>query len=164
MIKWKRDVALGIFLLLFSLSMYFYTGATIGTNTISLRLAQPDLYLQMWLIILGTLSIFLIFKAIRKKEETFLPKIWGKPQVITVLSMVIYLLSMKWIGFSLSTAIFMSFIVIFYSYYANKIKIEKKDRIIQLVFYVAFSVVTTFLLQYLFSEVLGVLLPRFKLF
>lgn len=164
MVKWKRDVALGTFLLLFSISMFFYTGATIGTNTISIRLAQPDVYLQMWLTILGLLSIALIFKGIKHKDEELLPKIWGKLQVLTVSSMAIYIFVMNWIGFTLATIIFLSFIVILYSFKSNKLKPPSKNRYLQLAFYIAFSVVMTFALQALFAEMLGVLLPRFRLF
>lgn len=69
MVKWKRDFILGAFLLVFSIFMFFYTGATIGTNTISIGLAQPEVYVQMWLFALGVLAAILIIKSLVKKEE-----------------------------------------------------------------------------------------------
>jgi len=163
MIKWKRDFILGAFLLVFSIVMFFYTGATIGTNTISIKLAQPQVYVQIWLIALGILAVILIIKSLVKKEDGVLPVIWGRMQIFTVVAMAIYLFVMKWIGFFLSSAMFLSIVLISYSYKANKIKTDKKQKILQIGGYIVFSVIAVAFTQYLFAEVLGVLLPRFKL-
>src|SRR5665647_3011927 len=130
MVKWKRDISLGVFMLLFSISMFFYVGASIGTTTISIKLAQPDVYLKMWLVVMGVLSVILIAKALVKKEDEVLPKIWGGIQIFTIAALAIYLLSMKWIGFFLSSAIFLSTVIIVYSYFSNKIKPNGKARVI----------------------------------
>ncbi len=163
MVKWKRDLILGVFMLVFSVAMFFYTGATIGTNTITIKAAQPQLYLQMWLVVLGVLSVILITRTLMKKEKELLPIIWGKLQVFTVAGMAIYLFVMKWIGFFLSSAIFLSIVIIVYSYKSNKVKARGKKLAIQLGAYILFSVAATALTQYLFAEVLGVLLPTFRL-
>jgi len=93
----------------------------------------------------------------------YLPVIWGKLQIFTVVAMAIYLFIMKWIGFFLSSVIFLSIIIIAYSYKANKIKSEGKQKAIQIGWYVVFSVISVAITQYLFADVLGVLLPRFNL-
>lgn len=163
MVKWKRDLILGAFLLVFSIILFFYTGATIGTNTITIKLAQPQVYVQMWLVVLGILAAILIVKSLVKKEDVVLPAIWGRLQIFTVVAMVIYLLVMKWIGFFLSSIIFLSIVIIVYSYKANKIKSDKKQKALQIGWYIVFSVISVAITQYLFAEVLGVLLPRFSL-
>lgn len=168
MAKWKRDVLYGIVILLVCIFGIVETqGMTLmGYDYWTTR---PDVYVWMWLALLGLFDIAMIVRALIKKNtpeyQKELPPIWCKEGVITIAALVVYLLVMKLIGFIISTVIFEFGLMALYGYKMGKVDFsDKKKAIKKLVFYLIVSVIATVATYYLFTDVLNVRLPKFKLF
>ena len=169
MLRWKRDVIYGIVI------MVACAFGIIQTKGLRLKgyeywTTRPDVYVWMWLSLLAAISLIMIVRAIVKRNTAYyqeeLPKIWCKEGVITLVLLVLYLLVMKTIGFIISTIIFEFITMWIYGSKMGKVnfKADKKKALLRLAFYAVLSVVATYATYYLFTSVLHVRLPKFKLF
>lgn len=163
MLRWKRDLYGGIGILIFCIANFIYAGF-MPKGSVDIPLARPDAYLKMWLALLSILSIVLIIKAIKNKDGMKMPKIWGRLSIFTVVALLIYLLIMPYIGFLISSILFLTATIIVYSFnMGNEVK-KGKSLVIQIVKYFAFSVITSVVVAYLFTNLLNVILPQWQLF
>ncbi len=169
MLRWKRDVIYGIAIL--AVCVF----GIIETQGLALKgyeywTTRPDVYVWMWLALLAAISLIMIIRAVVKRNTAYyqeeLPKIWCKEGVITLILLVLYLLVMKTIGFIISTVIFEFITMFIYGSKMGKVnfKADKKKAVIRIVLYAVISVVATYATYYLFTSVLSVRLPKFKLF
>lgn len=134
-----------------------------------IRLAQPGVYLRGWIEIFAALNVALIVNAIRKKDETKLVPMFQLQTIITLVLVAAYIFIMDKVGFLVSTALFTTIIVLYYSWEAGKFKDEngsiKKGAALykSIVIYVVISLVVAVATQFVFSELLNVNLPSWKL-
>lgn len=162
MVQWKRDSILGVCILAFSLVNIIYVKKSITSTTIAIKAAQPDVYLVLWLGIMAVLAFLLIIKSLRHKPETIQKKIWGKLQIFTVVAFAAYLFVMEYIGYLAASFIFLSMMIYVYSRSVEKKKGSALKK--QVALCLILSLVTAVLTEQLFRNVLGVVLPTFKLF
>lgn len=169
MLRWKRDVIYGAVIL--AVCVF----GIVETQGLTLKgyeywTTRPDVYVWMWLALLAAISLIMVIRAVIKRNSPYyqeeLPKIWCKEGVITLVLLVLYLLVMKTIGFIISTIIFEFVTMSMYGMKMGKVnfKADKKKALIRLALYAAISVIATFATHYLFTNVLSVRLPKFKLF
>ena len=163
MVRWKRDVLVSVFFIVFCIVNFIYAG-TMTTSTIKIKAAMPDVYLRMWLVLLGILAVIVLIKALKDKPDEMLVPIWGKLQLFTIAAVAVYLLIMPYLGFFISTFVFLAAMIIVYSLNMGKEKKKGSALVKQMAFYLIFTLIVTFLTEELFRNILGVILPSFSLF
>lgn len=161
MVRWKRDVLYGVVMLVFCVVNFIYAG-NIQQSAIDITLARPDVYLKLWICILGIFAIMLIVKAVRNKPQEFLVPIFQKITVITIVLFTIYLLMLPYLGFTGCTVIFLAALFILFGLEST----EKTGKALtkQIILWVITAVVITILTELMFRNVLYVRLPVFSLF
>ena len=169
MVRWKRDVIVGILLEIFC-AIAYVTSFSIPVGTMgAIKAAQPGVYLRMWLIIFAILSLVMIINAIRKKDTTKTQPMFHGQVVFTLVLLAAYVYMMDIVGFAVSTIAFTVIIILEYSWAAGKFKNEdgsnKKgsDIIKGILFYIVIAVIISFATEYIFRELLNVNLPTWSL-
>lgn len=169
MVRWKRDVIVGILLEIFCAIMFVST-FSIGVGTMEkIPLAQPGYYVRLWVVVFAILSLVMIVNAIRKKDMTKLEPMFHSQVVFTVVLLAAYIYMMDIVGFVVSTIAFMIIIIMEYSWAAGKFKNEdgttKKGAALvkSILFYVVVAIVVSYVTDYIFRELLSVNLPTWSL-
>lgn len=163
MVKWKREVLLSLFLIAFSAVSFIYCG-TMKTDIIKVTAAKPDVYLRLWLGVLMALSLILLYRALKKRPQEKLSRLWGPLQIFTVAVFAVYLLAIPYAGFMVSTLVFMMLVTTIYNLYIMEERPAGGKLAKCLTAYALFSVVTTFATEFVFRRLLSVNLPVWKLF
>lgn len=163
MAKWKRDTIYGIAILIVSIVGILATQDVQVTGT-PLFITRADVYVWLWMAIMGILAIALIVKSLIQKDETVMPAIWSKQGVVTVLASIVYLAIMKLVGFNISTFLYEAGLIIYYSAKMGKLKGDKKHLIKTLALYILIALIATVATKLLFTKVLSVRLPKGQLF
>lgn len=163
MVRWKRDVIYGIVLLLFCGALYWQT-SDLPRGTSKIFASRADVYVWFWLIILAALAIILIFNALRKKNMEVLPPIWSNIGVLSIISLIVYLLIMPFLGFLISTFVFLFVMIVASSRVQRKLEGDRRTVGVKLIRYAIFCIIFTVLMEQIFRKGLDVLLPSFNLF
>lgn len=163
MTKWKRDLILSISLIVISVILFIYAG-TFKTSVINIPAAMPDVYMRLWVGLLGILSVLLLIRTIRNKPEGVMPAMWGKLQIFTVVMLLLYLLLLDVIGFRICTFTFMLVTTSVYCFSDMEEKPRGRKLVIQLVKYAVFALIVTAVSDVLFRNVLSCKLPELDLF
>lgn len=165
MVKWKRDVIVGVLFEVFAVVAYVQSfSISVGTMA-DIPAAQPGVYLRMWLIIFAVLALALILVSIIKRDMTKTEPMFHSQVIITLALLLAYIFLMDKIGFFLSTFLFTTALVLDYSKAAGKFKDanDNNKKGIELMksiaFYVVLSLVVTAATQYVFGTLLKVSLP-----
>lgn len=169
MVRWKRDVILGVLLEIFC-AIAFVSTFSIGVGTMAkYPLAQPGYYVRLWIVIFAILSLVMIVNAIRKKDMTKLEPMFHGQVVFTLVILAAYIYVMDIVGFAVSTIAFTAIIILEYSWAAGKFKNEdgttkKGAALIKgILFYIVIAVIISFATEYIFRELLNVNLPTWSL-
>jgi len=161
--KWKREIIYGVIIFAFCVASYIYAG-TFSQFVVDIPLARPEAYLRMWLIAFGFLAVLKIITAYRKKDRQIAKPIFKMVPVLITLIFAIYLFIMPYLGFFWSTLLFMSASVILINFNMGKNIPMGKPFTWELAKCLAFSLVTTIVVEQIFRSVLSVRLPMFTLF
>ena len=163
MAKWKRDVIYGVAIIVACVFGVIETqGMRITGNP--KWITRPDVYMWLWLAVLGLLAASMIIKALIKKDTTPCAPIWCKDGVFTVVVMFLYLLSMETLGFLISSFLFETILILAYSKRMGKLDYKGKALVWRILLYVAIALITTIATKVLFTRLLSVRLPKGKLF
>lgn len=169
MAKWKKDVIMGICFEIFFIIAYISSFRIPPGTMAQIKAAQPGVYLRLWMVVFGILSLALIIQAIRKRDETPTDVLFHKQAVITLVLLFLYIQVMGKIGFFLSTTIFTTLLVLDYSWEAGKFKDadgtpKRGGALVKSgVFYVVVSIITVIAVQLIFEKLLMVNLPTWSL-
>lgn len=163
MLQWKRDIFLGASILIFSVINLFYAN-TMKKSSIQFGLAQPDNYVKLWLAIYLLLAVLLIIRSLKKRPTNTLPAMWSRASILTVVLSVIYLLVLPYFGFTISTIIFLSFTGVMYTYFVGEKVFSKKTIIFEAIRWGLYATLVTYVMYFLFSRILHVVLPSFSIF
>ena len=169
MVKWKRDVIVGILFEMFA-AVTFVQSFDISVGTMAnIPMAQPGVYLRLWLGIFALLTLVMIVNAVRKRDMTKTQTMFHRQVVITLLLLLIYIFIMDKVGFFVSTLLFTTALILDYSWEAGKFKDKEGQNkhggnlIKGIMFYVVISIIVTIATQYCFGELLMVNLPSWSL-
>lgn len=169
MMQWKRDVLYGVAIIVFCAFNYAYS-LTLSEGTLKYKLAHPGVYLRLMLILFALLGLLLIVKALINKPSEKLEPIFHKMAVFAVIAMCVFVMAMPHLGFRLASVIFCIVTVLVFSYNAGKFHTadgrwkDRKEIIKLLALYIFVSVIIALTTHYVFQNILGVRLPKFKLF
>lgn len=170
MTKWLRDVIYGVVIAIVSLFLIRDT-YNLQENFIPYETGRAGPYSRFWLWILFALAIVMIIRALLqrrslqgKAESILNPAPW-----ITVLLLCAYLFTLTRLGFIISTIIYLVIAMTYYSYKSGtfahgETSAEKRKNIIKhMLIIVVCSLLVTVATYYLFTEAVGVRLPKFSL-
>lgn len=163
MLQWKRDLVISVAVLLFSIFNFIYA-SKLDTDVIEFALAKPGNYVRLWLVLFSILAIVLLIRSLRNKTESVAAPIWHRSAVITVVATVVYLLLLPYIGFHIMTVLFLTGLGLLYTYYMRIKVLKGKTLVKETIKWILFSILVTFILNLVFSELLSVILPGFALF
>ena len=155
MVKWKRDVIYGIALEVVCVLCYFGT-RNLPTGTAKIWQARADVYIWLWIIILAILSAILIATAVIKKDQTPCEPVWTREGVVTAGAFFLYLFVMSYIGFILSTMVFLTTMILYYSWKMDKLHYTGSALIKKIILYIVAALVTTFVTYWIFTSLLDV--------
>ena len=160
MSKSKRDAMWGIFFLVASAGIFFYSD-TFVSSIKTVPLAESSVYSKLWAVVLFALSLMLLVRSLAKPQLEKVRPLITFGSTITVAALFLYLLLLKSVGFLLCTIVFLTLLITYYHWLSTKPEERVALKIPQLVLkYVALSVVVAFVLQYAFGKLLGVYLPQ----
>jgi hypothetical protein len=162
--NWRREAIFSVILILFSLTFFIYSYQSIDPP-FAQGLASSGTYVRIWLSILTLLGLILLIKSMIKKNKTKMEAMFSITVVYSIIVLLLYILIMPIIGYFISTILFLFAISSYYNFYNFKvIKDSKKLIITKLIKLFFFSLIVTMITQYIFANILRVLLPRSQLF
>jgi len=162
--RWKRDVIYSIVLIVFCAVMWV-TANGFEQKLVKIELAKPTAYAHLWIGLLGILAVIQLIRALVKRPDEEMPRIFTPLMMITIGILVFYVVTIRQLGFFLNTFLLLAVLLISYSAAMGKITWkEKKKAAIQILFYLAVSLIITIAVQYIFTELLGANLPDGVLF
>ena len=122
------------------------------------------MYIWLWIIILAILSAILIATAVIKKDQTPCEPVWTREGVVSAGAFFLYLFVMSYIGFILSTMVFLTTMILYYSWKMDKLHYTGSALIKKIILYIVAALVTTFVTYWIFTSLLDVRLPAWSLF
>ena len=162
--RWVRDVIYSVVLLVFCVVLWVNADGFVQ-NVIKIDLAKPSFYAHLWTAILGILALIQLIRAIVKRPDEKLPRIFTPLAVITLVSLVLYVATVHYLGFLLDTFLLMAILLISYSAAMGKIQLKnRKKGIPSILLYLAVAFVIAIAIQYLFTGLLHAKLPAGILF
>jgi len=158
-VKWKRDLAWGVIFLATSLAILIYS-RFVGEMNFAQGLAKTSFYIQVWGVILGLLSLALIFKSLRVRDQQETTPLFTRAAVFTIAALAFYLFALNPLGFVISTVLYLTAMILFYYFtFVVKTKGYPENSIIMGIKCLGIAVVITLIIQQLFARLLGVMLP-----
>lgn len=161
--QWVRDTIYGVVLILFAIGNMIYA-STLPPGSIKIKSAQAGTYLMIVMILLGILGVCLVIRSVVQRPAKECEPLFDRATIITILTMVVYLLLLSRLGFLLSSFLFVFGLITYYSFEQNPSTFFGKKLIKNLLAYALCAVITTGICYYLFGTVLTVVLPQFTLF
>jgi len=165
--NWKKDLIWGISLFFISLIIIFYS-YTIPAPLFVKGLARTNPYIRMWAFFLALLSVCLIVGAIINKKTTSFNKniVVSFPIiVIAIIGMLsIYLIIMPLLGYVISTIFFIFVTMLYYRFYQNKVKLNHKNLLIEILKILILSIFITLITCLIFVKILNVIVPIGNIF
>jgi hypothetical protein len=167
--EYKKDLVLGILLFVISLTIICYSYSFTKPFYI-VKYADVGLYIRMWAIFLSILSTFLILNALLAKKksinnEKYISKSNFKNTtyfsiVVLTFLMGLYILSMEYVGFTISTAFFLFTTISYYDFFLINYEQKQNKMLTKLLKYAIFSIFFSLILRYIFVNILKIILPR----
>ena len=164
MSRWKRDVIYSIAILIFC-AVHWVLASNLQQHVVNVELAKPSVYSHLVLGILGILAIAQLVRALVKKPDEQLEPIWSVLAVITIVTLLIYVAVIDFLGFQLST--FLAMAVVVTSYTAGMHKIDwsnKKKMVRQIAVCILIALAISVSTELIFRTGLGAKLPTGTLF
>lgn len=170
MVKWKKEIltascmlVLGILLLIYSL--------TLPTGVVEFSTASAGTYMAVWSVLLILTSAALVYLAYHNREKNTQrdEKAWHPMAIFTMVSLVLYIVLLDYVGFLLLTPVYVFISTAVYARQGNRFKDEEgnkkpKDKIVkQLLLYAAYALVISVAVYYLFVYGVDMVLPEFSL-
>lgn len=161
--QWKRDLIYGAVMILFAVENMIYA-STLPPGSIRIKAAQAGTYLTIVMVLLGLLGIVLVMRSLVKEPDGDCELVFNRTTVITIVSIALYILVLKKLGFLLSSFLLVFFLIAYYSWEEQTEKVKGKALVKNFAKYAACAILTTTVCWFLFGKVLTVVLPEFTLF
>ena len=161
--QWKRDLIYGAVMILFAVGNMIYA-STLPPGSIRIKAAQAGTYLTIVMVLLGLLGIVLVVRSLVKKPDGDCELVFNRTTVITIVSIALYILVLKKLGFLLSSFLLVFFLIAYYSWEEQTEEVKGKALVKNFAKYAACAILTTTVCWFLFGKVLTVVLPEFTLF
>ena len=168
--KWMYDFILSIVMLLVVAAALIYS-YILESPRVDLFLARPDTYMALWFIILAILSVLLMGRALKARKTSEGQAdgiaIWGGMGVFTTVVLFVYLLTLKYMGFFLNSALMLWVLTLVYTFNIGVVKKDWKDKklfVKELIKTGVFSFASSYITYWLFTNILTSKLPTFTLF
>lgn len=163
MLRWARDLISGIAVLIVAIGGYVYS-FDVEEGAVKNPLAGAGAYIRLWMAILALLSVILIVKSIWKRTSERAPAMMYPLIYITLAAVVLYVGLISFVGYTVSTILFLAVLMAIYDFYPRRGDFTKKDLLKGSAKYLAISVAMTVLVAQIFTRLLSVILPSGSLF
>ena len=150
---WVQDLILGLILLAFSIISFVYAFIMQDTKA-SYFLARADTYILLWVGILALLSLLLIIRSVRKRSQEAAATILSKRVCVTLGIIVLYLLLMNYLGFMISSALFLFALLAFFTIEARGGTVKGKVLCKEIIIWLIITAITVFVVLYLYGSLL----------
>jgi len=160
----NRNVLSGLFLLTIGIILFIYT-FHMQVSNFEYGIAEPTLYVRLWIGLLIVCSIILILSNIKIKNFTYNKKdsipIINQKSVLAGITLSLYIYLLGKIGYPLSTLIYLIFTISIFSYYSIFLVTKKNKNFIIMYLgkIVILSIAVVITIHQLFTRVLKVILP-----
>ncbi len=160
----KRDFLWAFCFCFFSVAAFFYSD-TFASRMAVPRLAESALYTKIWAVAFFALSSALLTRSLKSKTSTKSAPLLTLEVVLTVGSIILYMLALPKLGFLLCTVCFLTVLITYYHLLCLEPEKRKTINFFGLfVKYLGLSLIVTWALNFSFVTLLGVSLPGFSLF
>lgn len=161
--RWVRDVIYSVVLLCVSVLLWVEADS-FTQNVLKIPLSMPSTYAHIWAGLLGGLSLIQLIRALIKRPKEKMPRIFTPLALITLLSLVAYVATIRTVGFLLDTFLLMAILILSYTFAMGLIdRTNKKKMVLQIIIYLVAAFVISFVIRYVFVNLLGAKLPKGKL-
>ena len=160
MSKKTRDILYCVLLISFSVTGIIYADVTIDQRVVQYELARPDRYVQVWLGVLCLLAILLLIRTLRRNDISAAPKMIYQPVIVTAALFLLFITSMPYLGYTISSFLFLAILTLYYNSKINKDTIKEK-RVVHLLIVVLYALVLSFGTGFLFKKILFIRLPDY---
>ncbi|MCF4113188.1 MULTISPECIES: tripartite tricarboxylate transporter TctB family protein [Dethiosulfovibrio] len=159
-----RDAIWAVLLGMASVAIFFYSDTFVGTVEAP-ALAEPSVYSKIWAVILLILSISLMARSMKKRRRNRVNPLMTKGIFLTVISLLIYLSTLKKLGFLPCTIVFLAFLMTYYNRLSSSAKGKSGGNLWKTMLRaITISTVVGLTLNFVFGSVFGVYLPAGELF
>lgn len=112
--RWVRDIIYSCVLLVFCAVMWIESNGFVQ-NLIKVEIAKPTAYAHLWIGLLAALAVLQLIRALKNKPDEELPRIFTPLAIITLGSLVVYVATVRLLGFLLDTFLLMSLLLLSYA-------------------------------------------------
>lgn len=168
MMKWKKDVLYSVIISLFS-GLFIAETAGMNDSLMEYVPSKAGVYTRFWLYLLIAFCVIVAVRAIIKRDKTETESCLNAASMVTIAALAAYVLALDYLGFLVSTVIYLFGSMVYYTWKAKKFVDEEGNKLprAKLVKSIALmlvgSVVVTFATYYLFTEAVGMMLPEWNL-
>jgi len=168
MAQWKKDVLYGAVISIVS-GAFIVNTLGMDDSLMEHTAAKAGVYTRFWLFLLLALGILLIIRAVIKHDDTPTESALNPASMITIISLAVYVFALDYLGFIISSMIFLVLLMLYYTMKAGKFRDEDGNRIAKdkflktLLWIVIGAAGITGVSYFLFGEIIGLLLPTFNL-
>jgi len=159
MTKAKKDLVWSVLLCAISIGTYFYSNSFKSQFSTQL-LAESSVYTKIWAVALFLLSLALGIRSLKNIDQEKSTQLLSTGTIVSILALIIYLLVLNYIGFLISTVIFLTGMITYYQW----LSLKKEERVgfrlsMSLLKSLFLSAIVSIILQLIFTHLFGVLLP-----
>ena len=168
--QWQKDSLYGV--IICAVSLFFaHNTKSMQDGLIQFAAGRTGPYSRFWLYLLCVLGVILIMRAIIKRDQTVTKSALQPAALVTIAGMALYILGLEYLGFLVSTPIFLFALMVYYTHKAKRLianedgsKKSAKKTILSLALMALGAVLVTIATYLLFTKGVKMLLPEFKLF
>ena len=158
--NFHKDLIWSVFLIVLSIAIYCYSGTFDSTSEAVHPLAKSSVYSRIWAVILFILSLILLLRTLRKRNQIKGTPLLTFASIVSVTALVLYLYGLNYLGFAPCTAVFLTVLITYYHWLALNEEERKNARMMMTAMkYFLMSVILTIIFYFVFGRVLSVYLP-----
>ncbi len=159
MTKAKKDLVWSVLLCATSIGTYFYSNSFKSLFATQF-LAESSVYTKIWAVALFLLSVALGIRSLKNIDKEKSTQLVSIGTIVSILALIIYLLVLNYVGFLISTVVFLTGMITYYQW----LSLKKEERAIfklsvSLIKSFFLSAIVSVILQLIFTHLFGVLLP-----
>lgn len=168
--QWQKDSLYGV--IICAVSLFFaHNTKSMQDGLIQFTAGRTGPYSRFWLYLLCALGVVLIVRAIIKRDQTKTKSALQPAALVTVAGLALYILGLEYLGFLVSTPIFLFALMVYYTHKAKRLVVNEdgtrrpaKKIILSLALMAVGAGAVTVATYLLFTKGVKMLLPEFKLF
>ena len=158
--NYHSDLVWSFLLCVISISIFIYSGTFESTSAVVHPLAKSSVYSRIWAIILLILSLVQLVKTLKCRDMRLRVPLLTIPALISIVSVLSYLLLLKYLGFVLCTVLFLILLMTYYHWLSLQASERNNLKIGTVCLkFMVLSLILSGAFYFIFGYLLGVYLP-----